>query len=147
MFTALRRFHAEFHFVDSINAALGALAGPRAARVICAAALAGVALRLAARESDPARGARSLFGATLLLSPTVHPWYFLWVVPWLALGRPWGWLTLTATVPLYVGLLEVIAGPSAELREVGAWKALAWAPGAVVWAAEGWRARAGRSPT
>ncbi len=147
IFTALRRFHADFHFVDSINAVLGALAGARAARVICAAALAVVALWLARREADPARGARVLFGAMLLLSPTVHPWYFLWVLPWLALGRPWGWLALTATVPLYVGLLEVIAGPAAELREVGWWKALAWAPAAAIWAAEGWKARARKGPT
>jgi hypothetical protein len=147
IFTALRRFHADFHFADSINALLAALAGPRAGRTMGAAALAAVALWLARRPGDPARSARVLFGAMLLLSPTVHPWYFLWVLPWLALGRPWGWLALTATVPLYVGLLEVIAGPVADLREVGWWKALAWAPGAVIWMAEGWKARAPRGAT
>ncbi len=146
-FTALRRFHADFHFADSLNALLAALAGPRGGRAIGAAALAAVALWLARRPGDPARSARILFGAMLLLSPTVHPWYFLWVLPWLALGRPWGWLALTATVPLYVGLLEVIAGPVADLREVAWWKALAWAPGVVIWMAEGWQARAPRGAT
>ena len=142
IFTALRRFHADFHFADSINALLAALAGPRAGRMIGAAALAAVALWLARRPGDSARRARVLFGAMLLLSPTVHPWYLLWVLPWLVLGRPWGWLALTATVPLYVGLLEVIAGPVADLREVAWWKALAWGPGVVIWTTQGWKARA-----
>ena len=83
----------------------------------------------------------------LLLSPTVHPWYFLWVLPWLALGRPWGWLTLTATVPLYAGLLETIAGPVADLREVGWWKALAYAPAGAIWLVEGGKVLARRGPT
>jgi hypothetical protein len=61
----------------------------------------------------------------LLLSPTVHPWYFLWVLPWLALGSPWGWLALTATVPLYVGLLGSSPG-----RGFGRWmvESAAWRP-------------------
>jgi hypothetical protein len=129
MFESLARFHADFHFADSLNALASALLGARGARIACALALAGLALALAVRERDAARSARALLGATVLLSPTVHPWYVLWVLPWLALGRPWGWLALSATVPLYVFALEARAGPVAELREAAAWKALAYAPG------------------
>ncbi len=147
IFTSLRRFHADFHFGDSINAILTAVAGAGAARVFGAISLAAVALGLGRRQEDPAWSARVLFGAMLLLSPTVHPWYFLWVLPWLALGRPWGWLTLTATVPLYAGLLETIAGPVADLREVGWWKALAYAPAGAIWLVEGGKVLARRGPT
>ncbi|BAM05211.1 class I SAM-dependent methyltransferase [Phycisphaera mikurensis] len=44
----------------------------------------------------------ALFGAYLLLSPTVHPWYLmgvLWLVPLTRVGRP-ALLWLAATVPL-----------------------------------------------
>jgi hypothetical protein len=41
-----------------------------------------------------------LLGALLLLSPTVHPWYVLWVLPFAAARLSWGWLLFAATVPL-----------------------------------------------
>lgn len=39
-------------------------------------------------------------GGVLLLSPTLHPWYLLWVLPFAAAYLSWGWLTLGATVVL-----------------------------------------------
>ncbi len=39
--------------------------------------------------------------AMFLLSPTGYPWYFLWLVPWLAAAPNIGLLMLTATLPLY----------------------------------------------
>ena len=48
-----------------------------------------------------------LVGAFLLLSPTVHPWYLTWVLPFLCFFRLAGWLLLTGTVILarsiYIG--------------------------------------------
>ena len=35
---------------------------------------------------EPVAGAAALFGALLLLSPTLYPWYLLWVLPWAALA-------------------------------------------------------------
>jgi multisubunit Na+/H+ antiporter MnhF subunit len=44
-------------------------------------------------------------GTILMLSPTVHPWYLLWMVPLLALRPNRGWLFLTGSVFLaYYGL-------------------------------------------
>ena len=39
-------------------------------------------------------------GAFLLLSPTVHPWYAVWMLPLVAVGASPAWLTLAALVPL-----------------------------------------------
>ena len=41
-----------------------------------------------------------VLGGVLLLSPTRHPWYLLWILPFAAAKRSWAWLTLCGTVPL-----------------------------------------------
>lgn len=62
--------------------------------------LLGVAALAALRERDPVIATGRLFGAALVLSATVYPWYLLWVLPWAALERRRSWLTLAATLPL-----------------------------------------------
>jgi alpha-1,6-mannosyltransferase len=43
-------------------------------------------------------------GAALLLMPTLHPWYLLWILPWLSMFPSPAWLALTGLVPLaYTG--------------------------------------------
>jgi hypothetical protein len=60
-----------------------------------------VALRL---RPEFARENLLVIGALLLLSPTLHPWYLLWVLPWAVLCLSWGWIVLAATIPLaYLG--------------------------------------------
>jgi hypothetical protein len=66
--------------------------------LLAAGALAAVARSLAAR--DPVAGSRDLFGALLVFSPTVYPWYVLWVLPFAALTRAPAWLALAALAPL-----------------------------------------------
>ena len=41
---------------------------------------------------DPVRGGAALFGGLLLCSPTVYPWYLLWVLPWAALAGGAAWI-------------------------------------------------------
>ena len=41
-----------------------------------------------------------LAGAFLLLSPTVHPWYLTWVLPFLCIFPLAGWILLTGKVIL-----------------------------------------------
>src|SRR5262249_12123022 len=53
-------------------------------------------------------------GAFLLLTPTLHPWYVLWMVPLIALGAEPAWLILAALVPL--GYL-----PLSDWLERGGW--------------------------
>ncbi len=56
------------------------------------------------RRFDFVREALWILGGVLLLSPTLHPWYLLWLLPWAAARASWGWLVLAATVALaYAG--------------------------------------------
>jgi alpha-1,6-mannosyltransferase len=62
--------------------------------------VAGLAIWAAARRLAPERAAFLLFGAALLAAPNGYPWYFTWVVPFLALAGtsrylvPWLMLTI-----------------------------------------------------
>jgi len=60
-----------------------------------------------------------LTGTFLLLSPTVHPWYLTWVLPFLCFFRSAGWILLTGTVILarsiYIGY-----------EATGVWKETWW---------------------
>ncbi len=50
------------------------------------------------RNMDPLQESLLLLGAVILLSPTVHPWYLLWILPLAAARLSWGWLLLCLTV-------------------------------------------------
>lgn len=59
------------------------------------------------RGFDPVRGTGRLLAAWLVLTPTLHPWYLTWILPFFAL-RPlpaWGWLCAAAPL-LYWPLVE-----------------------------------------
>ena len=103
------------------------------ARLTVALAMALWAIVLARRkEADPLREALWVLGAVVLLSPTVHPWYLLWVLPFAAARCSAGWLLFCATVPLaYLGLdgdvpwsvrcIEYL--PPLALMALGGWRA------------------------
>lgn len=62
--------------------------------------LAGVACWLAWRRTDPVRAAGWVVLSGLLVSSTAHPWYALWMLPFVAITRNRaGWL-LSLTIPL-----------------------------------------------
>jgi hypothetical protein len=69
------------------------------AKLLLAGGMAGIVLA-SLRWRDPEAGTGRLFGALLLLSPTVYPWYLLWVLPWAALRRQTAWLALSALILL-----------------------------------------------
>ena len=78
---------------------------PDEAANFAARAAAGLLLLLAAavawvRRAPPEKFAEVVLGGFLLLTPTLHPWYVLWVVPLLALGASAAWLALAALAPL-----------------------------------------------
>jgi alpha-1,6-mannosyltransferase len=58
------------------------------------------AVRRSLGERDPVAGTGRLFGTLLLLSPTVYPWYLLWVLPAAALYRWSAWLALSGLLLL-----------------------------------------------
>jgi glycosyl transferase family 87 len=70
------------------------------AKGTCALAVAVFAYVLWRRRTEPLRGFYLLTGMVLIASPTVHPWYVLWVLPWLALFPSRAFLLLTWLVSL-----------------------------------------------
>ncbi len=75
------------------------------ARAVCAACVVLIAWVIDRRSRDPLRSAFLLLGAILLFSPTLHPWYLLWILPWLCLYPSRPWLALTGLLALsYVNL-------------------------------------------
>lgn len=83
------------------------------AKGTCALAALGVAAWLVRRRVEPLRGMYLMTGAVLLLSPTAHPWYFLWILPWLCLFPSVPWILLCGLVALaYVNL----GAPGRELE-------------------------------
>ena len=47
---------------------------------------------------DPLRGTYWCLGAYVLLSPTLHPWYMLWIMPFMPFFPSAAWLTLSVLV-------------------------------------------------
>jgi hypothetical protein len=91
----------------------------RLARVVLAAAWLAWAWRTWRRERDPARAALDLFGAWLVVTPVLHPWYALWCVPWLALRRSSACTWLAVASPL-------LFAPVAVWQRHAIWSEPAW---------------------
>lgn len=72
-----------------------------AVALILASVVAGASWRKYAMRSSQWRAALWVIGAAFLLSPAQFPWYYLWVVPFLAVTPSPPLLLLTALLPLY----------------------------------------------
>ena len=120
LFAGVRRFFEWVHVGPDLNVAIAwaqarwgtAETGVWDAlhRMVSPQALARMTVALAAlafavaqsfrRGLDAAAEARLALGGALLLSPTLHPWYVLWVLPLAAAHGAFGWLLFGALVPL-----------------------------------------------
>ena len=78
----------------------GLLHQPGAARLLVVVLWGGFVLWWARREADPIRYLLGAFGAAAVLSPVLHPWYLLWLVPCFCFWRHPALLALTGTVVL-----------------------------------------------
>lgn len=111
--------------------------GPVAGRFAVAVLILGVAAFAAWRRFSVARAMLWTFGAGLLLSPTVHPWYVLWILPVAALRGSRPFLLLSGLAFLgYWGL--------DGYQSTGVWHQPAWTRAAVwlpVWSLLAWDAR------
>lgn len=79
--------------------------GPLGARFAAGILVLGVVGWVTWRRMPPDRALFWILGTGLLLSPTLHPWYLLWILPLAALRGSRGWLLATGTILLaYWGL-------------------------------------------
>lgn len=76
----------------------GLLADPVLARRLLMGAGVAFAIAVAFRERDLARGTFLIVACILLLSPTVYPWYLVWIVPLLCLYPSRAWIAFTGLV-------------------------------------------------
>jgi hypothetical protein len=106
------------------------------ARVALALLLAIVLAGIAARGGDPDGAVFASLGAFLIFSPTLHPWYLLWVLPFAAKRREPAFFYLSSAVPLSYGLLY----PSGAMTPTGI-RVLQYAPFAVLLARTLWKGR------
>ena len=68
------------------------------------------------RRFEPIDAGLWLFGAFLVLTPVLHPWYVIWVLPFAALRGAWPWFVFAAFTPL------------AYLPREGWWREGVWQP-------------------
>jgi hypothetical protein len=85
------------------------------ARALLGLLLAAALLVIGRRVGDLQASVFASLAALLLLSPTLHPWYLLWVLPFAALRREPAFLYLSFLVPVSYALLYPLSGLSRGL--------------------------------
>jgi len=120
LFVGLRTYADIWEFNAGVYGVLRMLPGPAdLGRWIGAAVVVSIALVAAYRRWGLGRTLYWTIGAGLLLSPTIHPWYVLWVLPFACLYRGNSWIVFTGTVFL------AYAGRDAYLAS-GVWPEPLW---------------------
>jgi hypothetical protein len=123
-------FHVLYYLTGSLDTA----------KLIVAAVLVAMVLALVALDANPLRSSYLTVGAILLLTTTVHPWYLLWIAPFLAIYPSPAWLYLT----LGVGLAyhsAYLASPGQPWEDVVWVKLVEYVPFFVLAVAGAWRER------
>ncbi len=96
-----------------------ALPGRWPPRLAVGALVVGIVGWTTARRFDPERALFWILGAGLLLTPTLHPWYVLWILPFAALRTSVPWILLSGLAFLGYWGLEAF-------RETGSWPQPLW---------------------
>ena len=96
-------------------------------KLIAGVVVAVLIVSLLYRRVPPLRASYLTIGSILLLSPTVHPWYIMWLVPYLCFFPSPAWLMLTATVALSYHA-PFLAPPGEAWQELTWFKVLEYAP-------------------
>lgn len=123
LFTGLRTYAEHWQFSDAIYSPLVAAgAGPRATRVVLAALTIAFAILVGWRRRDPPAAAALAIAVALALSPTVHPWYALWLLPLLPFAPP----PLARAGAVFAALLPVTYVSAWNLARAGEWLQPAW---------------------
>ena len=108
-----RAYEGAFAVIEAV------VPGPRAPRYLSGVLVLAVVAWATFRNLDAERALFWILGAGLLLSPTFHPWYALWILPFAALRRSRAWILLSGLAFVtYLGL-----GP---YLETGEWPRPLW---------------------
>ena len=91
----------------------------RVARGLVLLAWLGILLQSWRRGASVLDASLPVIGGFLLLTPTLHPWYLTWAMPFLALRPSLSWIFLVAVAPL-------LYWPLTEWQERGEWLEPGW---------------------
>ena len=111
------------------------LGNPQWARTVIAVAFALAVILITFNRMPPIQAGFFLVGAFLLLTPTLHPWYAIWMVPFMVFYRQPAWLVFTGLIAISYHVL--IRYASEGIWEEAVWvKAVLFGGFALVWAFE-----------
>jgi hypothetical protein len=106
-FISIHAVASTWRFNDSLFSLFEWITGSdAAAQAVSAIIFTGICVLVYFRDGPAVYSAYILIGSMLLLSNTVHPWYMVWIVPFMAVYPSPAWLYLTASMPLSYLLLE-----------------------------------------
>jgi hypothetical protein len=101
LFASLRLYTATWYFNGPPFFVLSSFLGsPDLARRLLLGGAAAFVMVAAMRERELARFLYLVVGCALVVSPTVYPWYLLWIAPFFALYRNRAWIGFSALVML-----------------------------------------------
>lgn len=132
LFSGLRTYSEHWWFMKGAFGVLEAVAGdPATARAISAVAVVSVIGWTALAGFDLERALLWTLGAGMILTPTLHPWYVLWMLPMAALRGSRAWILLCGLAFIgYYGLSGYQEG--GEWAQPGVARAALWLPFFVV---------------
>ena len=128
LFDGLSAYAGRWRFNDSVFSlvleglrlsGVEADGAPAAGRLVCAGAVALVCLGAPVLIADPLRVLFVVLSVFTLLSPTMHPWYLLWILPFLPFFPNPAWLCLSGLVVLSYEVLG-------RYLTLGVWEEQAW---------------------
>ncbi len=125
----LRTFATDWRFNGGLFELLRWLGGDTAARGLSAGLFLAVAAVIYSRDarspSSFAAAAAATLGALLVTSPTVMPWYVVWVLPFAVIARRWAWIALTLLICLaFTFAIDAVQRPWVLATEYGGLSAL-----------------------
>ena len=65
-------------------------------------------------------------GTFLILTPTLHPWYLTWIIPFLCFNKNRAWLVLTGTVICYYFMNHELFSKMIWYNNEWVWKEVHW---------------------
>jgi hypothetical protein len=141
LFSTLLHFGTQYHYNDSAHFLIFCLSlgSPFISRIITFMIFVTVLLYLYKdhlntnyAETGPngndavLKFAFMVIGTFLILSPTVHPWYLTWIVPFLCFNNNWAWLVLTGTVVFYYFMNHNLFSTLIEYNNEWVWQEVHW---------------------
>jgi hypothetical protein len=143
LFAGLRTYSEHWWFMKGAFVLLESVAGdPLQARRLAGLSVIFVVAWTAYARFDLERALLWILGAGMILTPTLHPWYVLWMLPMAALRSARAWLLLSGLAAIgYFGLGSYQA--TGDWVQPGLARSALWIPFFVVLSIDSWASRRG----